>query len=684
MLESALSTLIPFRFLTVAQRQALARDAAQVTFKPGDVIIAQGDTTDRRVFVLLDGAVEAWDRGSESHVGEIEAGRYFGERAPLFNMPRLFEVRAVSAATCAVIEGDRFLALLGESPAFGQALGNILREKQGLFRAFDAFMAELLHGVAEQHVNFRELRRRFLRLQPALHHHAQDRDVIDVEALSYALRRLPDNITRCYMIYMTDNLDELLARPAGRFIEIETAARRRTVFEMVPGKIMVLLRDGISDLIDLITCLCVFAIEARKLRQRIDRDALSTLADALADGAEAPDDLLAALGCFTDSEREALRMLWPEDTCRRLYEIALHHEDFNIEITKQLAGYNSQHAELWTGQIDDATRALLGVSASELGEDVDVHIISSNTHSVINCLSPYLHRHAEVIEAWGRAARPDLFEEAWTTPTDRLYALARDYFRAHPAEATRCRDVERAHGMLRLSDTALTGIDVELIDVAQLDLDAIDPALFPASFAPPSTTTSAKTLIVNIDYAFGQQAEEIIANLLTLFGPNVRSVNVLGKAGALQGARGDVFVASSFVEQTQDLLSPLPRQHSCDVARLAARLPDREVFEGAVLTVAGTLLQNRVLLSFYKHIWRCVGLEMEGTFYLREVLKARHLGVIPDDVAMRFIYYVSDLPLQAGETLAGALRPHEGIPPLYAITREILASVLAPHLAPGG
>ncbi len=134
-------------------------------------------------------------------------------------------------------------------------------------------------------------------------------------------------------------------------------------------------------------------------------------------------------------------------------------------------------------------------------------------------------------------------------------------------------------------------------------------------------------------------------------------------------------MANSFVEQTQDLVTPTPMTHGCDLGRLSQRLPDREIHEGAMLTVYGTLMQNKVLLNFYHHIWRCVGLEMEGTYYLREVMKSMHLGLIPQETTLRFLYYVSDVPLAAGESLAGAMRPEEGIPPLYAITREILGSV---------
>ena len=129
-------------------------------------------------------------------------------------------------------------------------------------------------------------------------------------------------------------------------------------------------------------------------------------------------------------------------------------------------------------------------------------------------------------------------------------------------------------------------------------------------------------------------------------------------------------------EQTHEILSDLPVLNSCEVKLLEDLLPDRSIYEGPILTVAGTLLQNRVLLNFYKKIWGCVGLEMEGTYYLRELKKAMHLGVIPKDIDIRFVYYVSDVPLATGESLAGAMLPEEGIPPLYGITREILAHIV--------
>jgi len=265
-----------------------------------------------------------------------------------------------------------------------------------------------------------------------------------------------------------------------------------------------------------------------------------------------------------------------------------------------------------------------------------------------------------------RAADADhpLLRESWHAPYDLVCALARDYVAAQPGAQRARQEVDREAGILVLEETAFTGIAVQLVDLSRLAGVSIDPGV--------EVPAGSRGIVVNIDYAFGEQADHIIANLLALFGRNVASVNVLGKAGGLQGQRGDVLVATGFVEQVLDRFHPIPGGRAVDVPRLQEALPDRTVHRGHVLTVAGTLLQNRTMLHFNRWIWGCIGLEMEGSSYLRQVVEAIHRGAVRRGVPLRFLYYVSDLPLRHDATLSARLQTVEGVPPLYAITREIL------------
>jgi hypothetical protein len=81
------------------------------------------------------------------------------------------------------------------------------------------------------------------------------------------------------------------------------------------------------------------------------------------------------------------------------------------------------------------------------------------------------------------------------------------------------------------------------------------------------------------------------------------------------------------------------------------------------------------MLHFYRHIWGCLGLEMEGTYYYGQIVESQQLEVVPAEVRMRFLYYVSDLPLVRDQALSSRLSAAEGIPPLYGITRQIIHDI---------
>jgi len=418
---------------------------------------------------------------------------------------------------------------------------------------------------------------------------------------------------------------------------------------------MVLLRNGLSDILDFLTNLCLFTVEAQKIRRRLHDPALLVkLNSCCRDPEDIPFEALDLP--FDAAEAEGLRALWGHGTLERLFELVVHHEDWAVNVERQLNNYNSRRSEKWANLVSKAVKDLTGLDPWDFPDDWEVHVVSSNTHSVTNCLSPFPSRIEDDVMAWAGQTNHPYLGQTWDHPRDRLYGLLSGFLKAHPARAPRPDD-ERAWGILRIEDQATTGIAVQLIDTSVLGF--------------PSTP---RKFLVNIDYAFGEQAEEIIHNLITLFSRHIRSVNVLGKAGALTGCRGDVLVPTAFVHQSDDSFQPLPPPQG--LPSLQGRLPRTAVHVGPLLTVAGTLLQNRPLLHFYRNIWKCIGLEMEGVYYARKVTESIQLGVLDPSVVQRYYYYVSDLPLQAGERLSSPLAASEGIPPLYAITREILAAIL--------
>jgi CRP-like cAMP-binding protein len=667
--DELLERVLPFQFLSEARRLDLRERLDRREYDAGDILLRHEDTS-RDVFILAEGVVEATDdRDPPKILGRILPGHYFGELAALFDQPRELTVRARTDVVAYTLPGKDFLELVEEERVFSQALSHTLRVRNGIFEPYQRLYARLLSLIDTREFLLSDLVEAYRNLHPALHPQMHE-EQIDVGALAYAVARLPETVTRTTFYYLVGSLPVLYRNPDSLFERVNTKARRRAGWTPLPGKCLQVVRDGLSDVTDLLTNLCLYVVEAQKIRKRCrSYEVLELLWEVTGDTPPVSPDreqrLLELLPLSPD-ELNGLRAIWPLEFWSRLRDIILHHEDVGVEADVRVEAYHSRTSEVWVSQIRDRVRDLVDLEDPTLR----VHIISSNTHSVANCLSPALARRSAEVLAWGAEHCPHLGRpEDWAEQADLLYVSAREYLRAHPEQRHEWDEEERAAGHHHLSSTAFTGIEVDVFDVRRLDPKLTDPKVQVQSDGSP-------LLIVNVDYAFGQQAEEILSNLLLLFSSRVRSVSVLGKAGGLTGKRGDMLLPREVLLQTNDELYPLP---ACDLRAedLADLSGGRPVHEGPVLTVAGTLLQDRGLLHFYRRIWKCVGLEMEGSFYARELISAISTGVVSRDVRSRFAYYTSDVPLDPDETLSEPLEPWEGVPPLYALTRAVLRKIFS-------
>ena len=101
-------------------------------------------------------------------------------------------------------------------------------------------------------------------------------------------------------------------------------------------------------------------------------------------------------------------------------------------------------------------------------------------------------------------------------------------------------------------------------------------------------------------------------------------------------------------------------------------------YEGSMITVMGTSLQNKDILKFFHHsTWNVIGLEMEGAHYQKAIQAASKIrGSIREDVKVRYAYYASDNPLETGSTLASGGLGTTGVKPTYLITEKILEQIL--------
>jgi hypothetical protein len=234
--------------------------------------------------------------------------------------------------------------------------------------------------------------------------------------------------------------------------------------------------------------------------------------------------------------------------------------------------------------------------------------------------------------------------------------------------------VAEENGMISLNDTSGTNIDVQIFDLAKFGSGA-------CCYGLKKEPDEKKPIIFVMDYAFGEQAYETIDELLKPFGDNkkksvflnVASISIMGKAGILEGGKGDLMIPSAHIfEGTAD---NYPFKNELCAADFKGH--GLKVFEGTMVTVLGTSLQNKDILRFFHNsTWNVIGLEMEGVHYQKAIQSASRIRKsIREDVKVRYAYYASDNPLETGSTLASGGLGTTGVKPTYLITDKILKQI---------
>jgi len=187
--------------------------------------------------------------------------------------------------------------------------------------------------------------------------------------------------------------------------------------------------------------------------------------------------------------------------------------------------------------------------------------------------------------------------------------------------------------------------------------------------------------LIVMDYAFGEQAYELMDELLKPFSKdgvktnlNIESINIMGKAGILEGTKGDIMVPTSHIFEGSADNYPFDNHFNPKIFEDSSL----NVYKGSMITVMGTSLQNKDILRYFaKSSWKAIGLEMEGAHYQKAIQAASKIrNSVSEDIKTRYAYYASDNPLETGSTLASGGLGVGGVKPTYLITLSILNSIL--------
>ena len=516
------------------------------------------------------------------------------------------------------------------------------------------------------------LREALLSLRPEIYGSIAE-EKVELNGLLYVIERLPLGIEECRFINLTS--DEGYSK--SHFQPIIPPKRRRNCYRIDDEQMNVEITRGRSDIYDILTHLTFIFIESHKIKDKVVLDeiereltrdwekleeavlqnkkmsqkekeiAISHAANVLG---RSFSEVLAIYDGFGTKEK-------PDRFLHLIYwlgKLAID-EVFNSNkrtitfspILRERLGHHI-HGEIWADNIKEVLRA------NNL-MDRPIHIISANMHSVMNSIFA-----TNVLKSkFKDKSEFFIYEELSKSGAKEL--------------RKKVEDVALKQGMISLPDVISgTNIDVQLFDTSKIDWSK-------SSFPKTKFDKEAPVLIV-MDYAFGEQAFETIDELLKPYkeGKNrifldVESVSIMGKAGILEGGKGDIMIPSAHInEGTAD---NYPFENELTAEMFVGK--GISVFSGPMVTVLGTSLQNKDLLKFFhESTWEVIGLEMEGAHYQKAIQSASKIRKsIPQDVKVRYAYYASDNPLETGSTLASGGLGTTGVKPTYLITIKILEQI---------
>eukprot|EP00672_Neobodo_designis_P020690 CAMPEP_0174853046 /NCGR_PEP_ID=MMETSP1114-20130205/27331_1 /TAXON_ID=312471 /ORGANISM="Neobodo designis, Strain CCAP 1951/1" /LENGTH=1012 /DNA_ID=CAMNT_0016087667 /DNA_START=135 /DNA_END=3173 /DNA_ORIENTATION=- len=714
-----------------AELEALAAHLRVLMPKRDDILL-EHNAVCNGCYIILRGKVAVF-RPSATVSGKFDSQWWLG-RGDMFG----FDFVIVAARSqrrfqamsedCVIgfMDHHTLFKLIRRNPPVAHSIARKMSEDMSAFKVFKEYARQVFAPTtdhARSVIMWRQLLEKFGKINNGIYPemHAAE---LDTGAWTYALRRLPDNITQSHVVELSkapppmmaslmrklsaeyDQNPNAPARPAthdGRVRYVGCKVRRRPSYQLGNGKTLVLLRDSTTDLIDFTSCMCVHMNESEKLRNRLLNQSDPSLIPRLNShlGKMSKDDISKFLESFpfSKSERTGLVNLWGENTVRCIFDIVTTRRD-DLLIRVDLRAFRRFYrtpSSIFASNIKHEILRRLGLPQDgDLPDNIIIDIISSNAHSVKNLLSPFPRTKRDAIMAFAKEKCTHDCELDWHNREDLLYYVLSKYVSSDETARHEFGESWLKTGLTAIEQTAMTGLEVDVVDVRDIDAAHVDGFLQPAAKAATERLRSpyaAPHFIVNLDFPFGAQAESVMKSLSHTFGSKIRSMNVMGKGGGLVGKRGDL----QFPTHVLYSKSSVPYDDFVDELRACGQqdispqmLHDmtggtRGIHVGPVVTIAGTMSQNSKLLRFYKNLWGCVGMEMEGSYFARALRECTEQGVLRPDIKTRFLYYTSDTPLQSSEeSLAAGMTPTEGVPSSYSISRAFLHAILSDELGPVG
>jgi hypothetical protein len=511
----------------------------------------------------------------------------------------------------------------------------------------------------------------------------------DISSFIYANLRLPDVMPDVQVVLLGQSATvfEQFGYPhIENWTEVFARARRRRCF-FDGNRLLATYIASRSDIDDVIPMLTAYQIEWNKINHLLTNVTDEMLA-WLTLGKDQHLNEISDVLQISVEELHRLETIWGDQFIPMLQRIRDQTIDLEVQLFSGSLNEYRRATRYWWENIETGFPEIL---------NRPVYFISSNTHSIPNLLTGFALTQQERLSNYlNTTGNEDLLaewrdinhDETPSRPENFLYYILKKYqATAYGQDLLEAQDAyEQNNGVYRFPSEHAFDVEAQIIDLAALNPDTIDPRLSPGTFAGRDTDWSflskSNALILNIDYPLGLAAYNLLVKIAEHTCP-LLGIYVMGKAATLNGRRGDVMIPNvTYDEQSHNTYM----YHNCfSAGDVMPYLVYGTVLDNQKsVSVLGTYLQNaRIMQVIYREGY--TDIEMEAGPYLSAVYElfrpTRHpvdeivnLYGVPFDLGI--LHYASDTPLTKGDNLGAGALSYFGVDSTYATSLAILRRIM--------
>ena len=540
-ISSALIETSPFMFLTKSDRNIILEEGYLLACKK-HVYLCESDTLlNKCCFIVIHGEIHVMSNDNK-FLERLGDHTYFGIDGPLFDI-RLTKFLAIIDSMVFVIRQKTLYKILKPNTMFAINVARNLINKQNILSPIIQLKKYFRQTVLQDSINVLTMMEIYKKIDSCLHPKCNSRE-LDTDSWLYAIRRLPDNLASSFSILITfsktpDLLSFVSLKP------IKSPFRTRSIFELMPGKILIVLKEMETDLMDFLANICIHLVESAKLALKINSPSYFRALQA-SKNEEETNKILDLMG-FSEFEIKGLRKIWPKNLASKLVQVIMHRNNFLIQVRTPTSNIKQDPIEKWTIRLWKATSKLLNFPENTLCCDIPdneftVDILQGSRRGFLGVISPYIFKNKEKIFAWAVKAKPKIITKQFLCEEDKLMAYSYHYFQDHPEEEYERIRIEEECGIVRIDENDFTGIAFVIVNAKKLHQEWVDPKIklkFNTRFH----------IIINIGYTFGAQSSDIMRAIVVVFGRKMKTLNIVGKAGGFVGHKGEILVATKIMSE---------------------------------------------------------------------------------------------------------------------------------------